>query len=421
MSHSSYVGLIDCNNFFVSCERLFRPDLHKRPVVVLSGNDGVVVARSEEVKKLGVPMGAPVFKVKDIFEAHNVTVFSGNHELYRDISKRVMNTLKQELHTVRQYSVDEAFFKLNARSPRSARSELSRLKLLVERNIGVPVSLGAGLSMTIAKHASEREKRASGVCVLQGETWRKVAKEVPLSEVWGIGLETAKKMRHHKLVTVQDLLTADIARIEKIFGVHGLRLRAELSESGAYDLEKRKGLKKSLMSSRSFTKPVSSLSLLEEAFSHHVNKVAEELREDGGFAKTIRVVLGTSRHGDWFLRGASEGISLIKATNDTRVILKTVISMVRKLYDKDVPYKKAGVILSDISDGQISQLDLFGLEEKEDESENLMRIMDSINSKYKETLVAVGQRANIEDRLTRKRHRSPRYTTRWNELATVTC
>ena len=418
MAKNSYIGLLDCNNFFVSCERLFRPDLKGWPTIVLSSNDGVVVARSQEVKDLGVPMGVPVFKVKDILEKNKVAAFSGNHELYRDISSRVMDTLREELDDVYQYSVDEAFFRLEG-TEAGARALLSRLKALIERKVGVPVSLGAARTMTIAKYASEKEKRGTGVCLLVGKEWQAETKTLPLSEIWGVGYQTAKKMRENGLHTVNDLLSADNSRIEKLFGVHGVRLRSELSEVPAHSPTEKDGLQKSLMSTRSFSKAVTSLAEIEEALSYHANSVGEEIRDVGGVARSIRVILGTSRHGDWLLRGVVREVTLSKGTSDTRVILKAAIALAREAYDPEVPYKKAGIVLSDITSSSSLQLELFATNDGKEDDGKLMKVLDQLNSKHKESLIAVGKMKHGEGHLVSRRFRSPRYTTRWSEIIKV--
>lgn len=413
------IGLLDCNNFFVSCERLFRPDLRKYPTVVLSSNDGVVVARSQEVKDLGVPMGAPYFKVKEIVEEGKIKVFSSNFQLYRDISKRVMDTLKEEIGNVEQYSVDEAFFEIDERDVSAARASLARLKQVIEKQIGVPVSLGAGKTMTIAKYASEREKKGSGVCVLVGKTWKKLTAEIPVGEIWGIGGQTSNNMRRHGIMTVENFLAADHSRVEKLFGVHGLRLYSELSEIPARDIHEYHDLQKSIMNTSSFAKTTTSLSVVEDAVSYHVGEAAKELREIGGKAKSVRVLVRTSRHSDYFLHGSSDEVILPEATNDTRVILHEALALTKKLFQQGVPYKKAGVILGRIEPADNLQQNLFYSEEERENQDVLMSVIDAINSRIGRDAVTVGRVREAGAWKPSLKHVSPRYTTSWSELAVV--
>lgn len=413
------IGLLDCNNFFVSCERLFRPDLKKWPTVVLSSNDGVVVARSQEVKDLGIPMGTPYFKVKDDLKANKVAVFSSNFQLYRDISNRVMDVLKSEIGNVEQYSIDEAFFELNEKNTDAARLRLGQLKEIIKKQVGVPVSLGAGKTMTIAKYASEREKKKSGVCVLVGESWQKITPEVDVSEIWGIGGQTSIKMRQHGIIAVADLLAADRARVEKLFGVHGLRLRSELSETPAHDIHERHGLQKSIMSTRSFAKTTTSLSVLEDAIAYHIGEAGKELREIGGRAKSLRVLIRTSRHSDFFLHGASDEVILPEATSDTRILLREARALTKKLYQPYTPYKKAGVVLSRIESVDGLQLNMFqGVEEKTG-AEALMNVVDELNEKLGKDSVTIGRTRSAGAWKASREYSSPRYTTSWSELASV--
>lgn len=412
-------GLIDCNNFFVSCERLFRPDLAKHPTIVAGVNDGVVVARSEEAKALGIPMGVPYFKVRDIVKEHNVAVFSGNFELYRDISSRIMESLRLELDEVYQYSIDEAFFRLPDMKATDALEKLSGLKKMIEKNIGVPVSLGVGKTMTIAKYASEKEKRKSGVCVLVDKDWQKLTPEISLSSIWGVGGQTAKKMRDHNISTVADLLTADRSRVEKIFGVHGLQLQSELSEVPTSSPDQHSDLQKSIMSTRSLGKTTTIYTELEEALTYHINRTAEELREIGGKCGSISVILNTSRYGDWFMRGGTKEALLIEPTNNTLVMLKVAIETLKELYEADVPYKKVGIVLRKITSADSVQLDLFSNVAKKEEESVLMKTVDSINEKLGRGSLMIGRIKNGGERLTHRDYGSPRYTTNWNEIKRI--
>ncbi len=410
-------GLMDCNNFFVSCERLFRPDLKNYPTVVLGSNDGVVVSRSEEAKKLGVPMGVPFFKVKDIFEKHKVALFSSNFELNRDISNRVIETLREDFDQVEQYSIDEAFFELEGASVEAITERLSRFKARVEREIGIPVSLGAAKTMTIAKFASEREKRKSGVCVLLENSWTELHSEIPLGEIWGIGGKTAGKMRDTGLLSVSDFLALNDTVVKAKFGVHGLRLHSELREKPAHSPGERRQLQKSIMSTRSFSKTTTSLSHLEAAISLHTERVAKELREINGKTALLTVILGTSRHDDWFLQGGKSEVHLPIPSSDTRTLLKEAIRLTRATYRKDIPYKKAGVVVSNITEADSVPVTLWSYNEVEDDNK-LMSTVDLVNEKFGKNAITFG-RIETAGKLDKDKYRSPRYTTSWNELKKI--
>ena len=413
----SYVGLLDCNNFFVSCERLFRPDLAKKPVVVLSSNDGCVVARSQEVKDLGIPMGVPHFKVRDEFKQHGVEVFSSNFQLYRDVSRRVMEVLEEEVGEIAQYSVDESFF--NIYENRDGVVPLLRnAKAAIEAKVGVPVSLGAGKTMTIAKYASEKEKKGSGVCFLEGESWQRETEYIPVAAIWGIGGQTSRKLNELGIKTVEDLLQADRARMEKIFGIHGLRLQSELSEVPSRREHSEDEMQHSIMSTRSFAESTEKLSVVEDALSYHAAHATKELREMNGVASVVRIIMRPSRHGDWALRGGSAEVVLIEPTSDTRVILHEVLTLAKEIFEPGVPYKKAGVILSNIRDERYRQENLFSTEKQKPDN-TLMKVMDTLNQKLGKDKITIGRVSSSLAWQSSRAHSSPRYTTSWNEIKTV--
>ncbi len=412
-----YIGLADCNNFFVSCERVFRPDLWDKPVVVLSSNDGAIVARSEEVKKLGVPMGVPYFKVRDVFKQHQVTVFSSNFELYSDMSRRVMEVLEEELGEIEQYSVDESFFKMKVKSALSAKQELLRLREVVKRRVGIPMSFGLAPTKTIAKYASEKEKRGSGACLLVKEEWLKLAPEVPLSELWGVGGAMSQKLRAQGLLNVDDLLSADRGRIEKLFGVYGTRLLAEVSGERAKGAKDHDDLPKSIMSTRGFSKTTTDFSVLAEALAYHVARAAEELRDHQAVAGKVSALILTNRHSDWVLRGGGKEVILPQPTNDTTVLLREALRIAKEVFEPGVPYKKAGVVLGFIKPDAVGQTSLFG--ESAMENEKLMQAIDGLNKKIGPDSVTIGRAKYKQTWINRHDHRSPRYTTSWNELPRV--
>ncbi len=412
----NYIGLLDCNNFFVSCERLFRPDLANKPVIVLSSNDGCAVARSNEVKEMGVPMGVPYFQVKKELEAADCAVFSSNFTLYRDISRRVMDTLKAEVSEAEQYSVDEAFFTISG-SEMDVKAEIARLKALIQQEVGVPVSIGAAKTKTIAKYASEKEKRGTGLCVLTGTDWQDVTPDLQLAHIWGVGGKTAQKFSENGLRTVADLQHTATERLQTLFGVHAVRLQAELSEQSVYRLGDRANVKQqSVMSTRSFAKELTERSKLEEAVAYHVTQVAKELRQKELQTRAITVSLRTNRHGDWLLHGGSETHFLTLPSNDTRTLMQAAKALVEKIYDPEVPYKKAGVVVSGLEAEAGETASLFPGKSNDTV---LMNTVDRLNNQFGAQAIQIGLVRKKDTIFSRSESRSPHYTTAWDQLPVV--
>lgn len=415
-----YIGLLDCNNFFVSCERLFRPDLIGKPVVVLSGNDGCIVARSNEVKALNIPMGIPYFQVKKELEAAKVTVFSCNFTLYRDISARVMQVLRDELPMVEQYSVDEAFFGISASTVEEVYNILSGVKRLIEQQIGIPVSVGAAKTKTIAKYASEREKRAGGICILTGDDWEKEAATLSLERVWGVGAKLSGKLRTHGLHTVKDLCKTDSNRIARIFGVAGARLQAELNEQSVHAIGSRsESVQKSIMSTRSFATVTHELSAVEDSLAYHVSHVASELRSLGMQCRHLKVLARPSRHSDWTMRTGEAEMILITPTNDTRVLLTEAKRLLGTFFDPEIPYKKAGVLLGMFSESEVVQEDLFGVVSEANQSSEILSVIDTLNQRFGASAITLGKTQKEASWRSGTSKLSPHYTTNWDDLASV--
>jgi DNA polymerase V len=246
------IGLLDCNNFFVSCERLFRPDLLKKPVAVLSSNDGCIVARSQEVKDLGVPMGIPYFQVKDVLTKANATLFSSNFTLYRDISARVMETLEKEVGFCDVYSIDEAFFEV---SDDATEADVLSIRSRVMQDVGLPVSIGVASTKTLAKQASVMAKKGNGVCILTESLWKEKMETAQCSSVWGLGRQTTAKLRELGVKTVAEFLALDRSVVRKHFGVGGDRIYMELTGVVVHKLGSQSlDVQQSIMSTRSFEK-----------------------------------------------------------------------------------------------------------------------------------------------------------------------
>lgn len=407
------IGLMDCNNFFVSCERLFRPDLQKRPVAVLSSNDGCIVARSQEVKDLGIPMGIPYFKVKDICEEAGVVLFSSNFTLYRDISSRVMQTLASEVGPCEIYSIDEAFFKID---DHVTPEEVLEIRARVMKNVGLPVSIGIAATKTLAKLASSMGKKGSGASILTPELWNEKKQDIDCSSVWNLGRQTSAKLREMGVVKASQFIELDRAVVRKHFGVQGDRIWSELQGISVYDVGATSDdVQQSIMSTRSFEKTTNTLSDLESATAYHVSFAAEKLREKKLVASRMYIYLLTSRHGDFMLQGGTHEVILETPTSHTATLLKDALAVVKKAHKEGVPYKKAGVVLSGLMPEVYITGDLF----TESKEVNVLdAVTDKINERFGNNTV---RSAAIRTHATRSsaKLRSQEYTTRWGDIPTV--
>lgn len=417
------IALLDCNNFFVSCERVFRPDLEGVPVVVLSANDGCVVARSQEVKDIGIPMGVPYFQIKDIVKDKDIQVFSGNLTLYRDFSRRVFTLVRQWSDQVEQYSVDEAFFTVPELPADELTQQLHKLQTRIKQEVGIPVSVGVGFSKTQAKCAAQEAKRTTGVSIVPTHKHKTAFGTLALEQVWGIGSRLAVQLRSHGLHTVADLCQADAAQVSQLFGLAGSRKQAELQGQPQSQITDARPLQKSLMSSRSFSRTTTDQSVIADAVAYHVRHLAASLRSIQATTRIVRVSLKTSRHSDWFLRGGSREVLLPSATADTVTLLQFAQTMVEQLYEPGVPYQKVGVVLHDIQAvaGQTGSLfsDADGFGKDAADRSGLLAVVDQLNATVGSELITIGTRLKTDQWQSQSARRSGRYTTHWADIACV--
>lgn len=411
-----WIGVVDCNNFFVSCERLFRPDLANKPVAVLSSNDGCVVARSQEVKDMGIPMGVPYFKVKDIVKDNRITLFSSHFALYRDISRRVFVTLNKHLGTVEQYSIDEAFFEVPDDEEPALVAE--RVKRDIETKIGIPVSVGIASSKTKAKYAVDLAKKTTGVHILTQTEWTKGAHAILLSTLWGVGVRSFRRYQSAGYETVADLLQADQRRIKTLFGISGERLLSELSDRAVYPVTQQLTEQQSIMSSRSFRDSTTDLLVLEDAVAYHTRHIAKDLRRQKLRTKIVRISIQASKYSDFLLQGASLEAVLDIPTNDTFTLLEATQELLRQAFKAGVPYKKVGVSASWLVSEAVRQETLFQIEQKQ-KTADLLSVVDALNSKASRELVSIGERYRGQQWQARKDNISPAYTTKWTDVVVV--
>lgn len=407
-----HIGLIDCNNFFVSCERLFRPDLLGRPVVVLSSNDGCVVSRSQEAKALNIPMGVPLFQIKDIVKDNNVALFSSNFPLYRDVSARVMTALKTLLGLMEQYSVDESFFEID--SSQATLDHLRFIKDTVERQVGIPVSIGVAATKTLAKIAAGEAKRSGGVFILSPREWEVMAEEFLLREIWGVGPGLSKRLSEHGMTRASHVISAEPRQLSTIFGVGGVRLKAELSGQSVFAVTPSRAQQKSIMSSRSFAKAIHSKAGITDAVAYHLNHALEDLRAMDAVAVHCSISVRASRFSDYAFSGIYEAITLAVPSADPRAYLKPILEVIDRQYDPEVPYKKAGITISGITAQSAVSGELF----PSIDNSKVLATVDAINSRYGGgTIAFYGEREGATR--TAKKFSSPRYTTSWSDIPTV--
>ena len=386
-------ALIDCNSFYASCEKLFRPDLKDKPVVVLSNNDGCVVARSKEAKALGIKMGVPFFQVKDFCKKNNVTVFSSNYALYADMSQRVMSTLESLCPTVEVYSIDEAFLYL-ADYPVAMQdldAYAKKIKQIVEMYTGISVGVGIGETKTLAKlanYAAKKYPATKGTCVLTNPRWiRRLMQITDVAEVWGVGRRYAKRLNDMGIETVYQLAICEPGKIRQHFGVVLERTCLELNGQACLDIEQAEP-KKQIISSRSFSKRITSQQELMEAVCGHAAQAASKLRRQNSVCSFMTVFAKNSAFNKQERYTPISGqYQFHTPTADTRELVSAARVVLGKIYKDDIRYAKAGVMLSGICQHDEVQLDLFEREatseDGTDKKQALMAVMDELNAKYK--------------------------------------
>ncbi len=411
------IGLVDCNNFFVSCERLFRPDLQQKPVIVLSSNDGCVVARSQEVKDMGIPMGVPYFQIKDIVKDKQIAIFSSNFNLYRDISRRVFSVVREICQTFEQYSIDEGFFRVPAPA---AEAMGWQIKDRVARTVGMPVSVGLAPSKTLAKYAGALAKRERGVRLLSTSDWRQRATAVSLGELWGVGAGRMRAFAEAGLSTAGDLLAADPALIERRFGVEGARLQRELRGQSAYPVQTTTKQPQSMMHSRSFKAATHSQSVVEAAVAYHLRRGVEDLVEQGLCAQYLTVSIQSSRYESRAPGWGSETVLLTPATADVFVLLREGVAALRRLFRSDVAYQKAGITLSGLVPAALVTTPLWGSDDSAAaRRKDLGVTIERLNERWGSDTVVLGYYAPTMTWRSRHDALSPAYTTRWSDVVRV--
>ncbi|MCI2082980.1 MAG: Y-family DNA polymerase [Bacteroidales bacterium] len=415
-------ALADCNNFFVSCERVFRPDLERSPVLVLSNNDGCVISRSNEVKALGVKMGVPVYQIRDAIERNHITVFSSNFTLYGDMSDRVHLTLLQMVPDIEIYSIDEAFLDLRGMENTDMDLLAKKISKTCRRNTGIPVSVGVAPTKTLAKIASKLCKtypKLQGGCYMnRPEDIEKVLKKFPVNDVWGIGRKHNAFLSMLNIKSAADFAALNPEFVEKQFSITGLRTWRELHGEPCIGFTNEVPAKQQICSSRSFSKEIYELEPLCKQVSLFVSMVCEKLRKQGGVCNQAMVFVLTNRHRQNLPQQFEEKMVTFQvATDSTLEINAAIMKALPRLFRKGYGYKKAGVILSEISSGKAVQSALFDAVDHGKHG-RAMKAMDYINAKEGKNKVAVASQDPEGIRMNRN-HLSPQYTTKWSDILVV--
>ncbi|NQY29679.1 MAG: Y-family DNA polymerase [Flavobacteriaceae bacterium] len=414
-------ALIDCNNFYASCERLFQPWLKDKPIVVLSNNDGCVIARSNEVKQY-VPMGAVAHKYKQVFEQNKVHVFSSNFALYGDLSNRVMNNLREFLPDIEIYSIDEAFLKLEGFEEYNLQEYGVKMKDTINKNVGIPVSIGFAPTKALCKVANRIAKKfpikTNGSYVIDTEEKRiKALKWLAIEDVWGIGRKISAKLRTIGVNTGYDFTQLHDSYVRREFSVVGLRLKHELEGKSRLDLEEVSN-KKSIATTRSFKNDITDINELRERISTYAVLCAEKLRKQKSDCNLITVFILTNRFKkDKPQYYKSITITLPYASSSSITLSKFAIKALLAIYKKGYHFKKGGVIINGITPQATKQINLFVNENPK--HVNLMKAIDTINSNLGVSKVKLGSQDLGRTWKMRQEKLSKRYTTNWNELLEV--
>lgn len=419
----SQYALIDCNNFFVSCERVFRPDLADKPVAVLSNNDGCIIARSNEVKALGIPMGVPLFKVKDIVRTNDVTLFSANFELYGDMSQRIVRLLREETPLIEVYSIDENFLDLSELPIEDVDEWAMRVRTRIMQEIGVPTSVGVAPTKTLAKVASTFAKtHGDGVWVIGSDAQREaMLAELPIEDIWGIGRRLAPQLLDRGVSKALQLTRASDAWLRTQFNITGLRMVDELRGVARLPFGDKHEQRKSIMRSRSFGHRVRDYYQLESAVATFTAQAASRLRAQDSVCGGVVVSLQLGQREDVRRRYVSRFVRLDEASAHTGALISAALSALGVLYEETESYKKAGVTLVDIHDSRDWQLSL--LERQPDERERgvaLMEGVDALNRRFgKGTIWHASEAKRTAQWQSKRERQSPRYTTSIRELPSL--
>lgn len=410
-----YFALIDCNNFYVSCERVFNPFLRNKPVVVLSNNDGCVIARSKEAKAF-VPMGAPYFKNRELFQQHGIIHCSSNYALYGDMSRRVMHTLGEYTPDLQVYSIDEAFLLLD---PQNLPEISLKIQSGVLQRTGIPVSVGVGRTKTLAKIANRLAKKGKGIHILEANQEEAMLSQFPVEDIWGIGRQLSDFLHRNGIRTAWEFKECEDDWIKKHMTVVGLRTAWELRGISCLELEELPPAKKAIMSSRSFGRPVTDPVEMAEAVSAYTARAAEKIRNQDSLASYIEVFVQTDRFKEDHYSNSMQMV-LPQPTNYTPILIQYAKWGLEKILYKGYRYKKAGIMLGGLVPAGNYQPDLFVADSKlQEKQKRIMQLMDQTNQAHGRKILRFASEG-IEQPWQMKREKcSPCFTTRWGDILKI--
>ncbi|MEE9351712.1 MAG: Y-family DNA polymerase [Thiotrichaceae bacterium] len=414
-------AIVDCNNFYASCQRIFRPELEGKPIVVLSNNDGCIIARSNEAKRLGVPMAAPEYKWQGFFKANDIHVFSSNYALYGDMSSRVMSILERFHPNIEVYSIDEAFINFSSVPKATLHEHARELHEVIKQWLGLPVSIGIAPTKTLAKlanHISKKDPKLNNVLVLSDKRQAQLAmKKVAIGNVWGVGRRWAEALQHNGIRTAADLANADHRWIRQRYSVVLQRTAMELAGISCIEMADTPD-RKQILVSRSFRPKVTEYGLLRQFVAGYVSRAAEKLRSQHSLAKNITIFIRTKSERLESSHANTRSINLSQYTADTATLIRAAGWAVKQMYQPGMVYYRAGIMFNDLIPDKNQQLCLFSNANYNEQSRKRMRLLDDVNRKFgSETLCFASepkQRWQMH-----QNHLSPAYTTRWDDLLEV--
>ena len=413
-------ALIDCNAFYVSCERVFNPKLNNKPVVALSNNDGCIIARSKEAKALGIKMGVPLFKVKDIVERENVIVFSSNYTLYADMSRRVMNIISEFTPSIEVYSIDEAFIELTNMNV-DYESYARHMRKVILQYTGIPVSIGIASTKTLTKvanHIAKDDESLEGVCsLIQHENLDQVLEDTNVADVWGVGRQLSKKLIANGIFNAKLLKNCEDAWVRKMMSVNGLKTVSELREISCLDLEETSATRKSCCTTRSFGKPLINLEDIEQAVTTFARRATERIRGENLIASTVSVFLRINPFDRNRYYSNSSTTTLSYPTYDTVQIVKTALQLTKIIFRENYKYKKAGVLLSGFYEKGTETKDLFS--EARYRSPKLMSAVDQINERYGSDTIQIATECQMGKWKQKRKNCTQSYTTQLDNVLLI--
>ncbi len=415
-------ALVDCNSFFASCEQIFRPDLRDKPIVVLSNNDGCIVARNAQAKALDIPDLIAYFKVKDILKKHQVQVFSSNYELYGDISRRIMQILKEFSEEMQIYSIDEAFLRISDYHCDGNYQEFGEyIRDSIWKRVRMPIAVGIGKTLTLAKlasHIAKKSPRCNNVCAITSTPpWRKIFEKIPTNKIWGVGRKYSKRLSSDGIHSVWQLLNCNPKSMQRRYSVNLERTIEELNGIACYEMELKPPKKQQIVSTRSFGKRVTTLEGLQQSISQYTARACKKLRDQDDLVSSISVFIETNRFQENYY-APSIKLKLPYPTNDTRVITSVAKHAVAQIYETERRYVRAGVGLIEIISRAPEQLD-FLRQSQTPRSRNLMQVVDKINHRSGSgTAFFLSQGIKQKWKMQRNM-KSPSYTTCWQELPRI--